>query len=135
MFFLTVGSLSVFSFCDFGCFVGFVLWFRWVWFDLWFGGLLGFCCDFILARFWQWCMVGVDELEKLRPWRFRRRVDLWFSGLLHFQCFHFVILVVLWVLCFDFGGCDLICDLEGFWDFILWVDFDWVLAVVHGWSW
>ena len=43
MFFLTVGSLSVFSFCDFGCFV---------------------------------------------------------------------------VLCFDFGGCDLICDLVGFWVFV-----------------
>ena len=27
----------------------------------------------ILARFWQWCVVGGDELEKLRPWRFRRK--------------------------------------------------------------
>ena len=26
-------------------------------------------------------------------------------------CFDFVILVILWVLCFDFSGCDLICDL------------------------
>ena len=34
-------------------------------------------------------------------------------------CFDFVILVVLWVLCFDFGGCDLICDLVGFWVFVV----------------
>ena len=37
-----------------------------------------------------------------------------------------MILVVLWVLCFDFGGCDLICDLVGFWVFVailFWLDF------------
>ena len=38
-------------------------------------------------------------------------------------------MVVLWVLCFDFGGCDLICDLVGFW-VLLRFDFGWVLAVV-----
>ena len=37
-----------------------------------------------------------------------------------------MILVVLWVLYFDFGGCDLICDLVGFWVFVA----IWVLAVV-----
>ena len=35
----------------------------------------------ILARFWQWCVVGGDELEKLRPWRFRRRA--WWSVMEH----------------------------------------------------
>ena len=67
---------------------------------LWFSGLLGLCCDLILARFqpswWLWfdfcwvstvvvvlvwfllgfasgAVVGGDELEKLQPWRFRRR--------------------------------------------------------------
>ena len=32
----------------------------------------GGCLDLILAGFRQWCVVGSDELEKLRPWRFRR---------------------------------------------------------------
>ena len=34
-------------------------------------------------------------------------------------CFDFVILVVLWVLCFDFDRCDLICDLVGFGVFVV----------------
>ena len=27
--------------------------------------------------------------------------------------------MILVVLCFDFGGCDLICDLVGFWVFVV----------------
>ena len=46
--FLMMGSLSIFSFCNFGCFVGFVLWFRWVWFDLWFVGFW----VFVVIWFW-----------------------------------------------------------------------------------
>ena len=29
--------------------------------------------DLILVGFRQWCMVGGDELEKLRPWRLKMR--------------------------------------------------------------
>ena len=70
--FSKISSLSVFSFCDFGCFVGFVLWFQWVWFDLWFGGLLGFCCDLILAGFWPWWWSWFDfgwVSAVVRGWR------------------------------------------------------------------
>ena len=35
----------------------------------------------ILAGFRQWCVVRGDELEKLQPWRFRRRV--WWSAMEH----------------------------------------------------
>ena len=35
----------------------------------------GGCLDLILARFRQWCIVGGDKLEKLWPWRFRRRAQ------------------------------------------------------------
>ena len=63
MFFLTVGSLLVFSFCDFDYFMSFMLWFRWVWFDLWFGGfLLQFDFSWVLAVvvvvIWFWLGFG-----------------------------------------------------------------------------
>ena len=35
----------------------------------------GGCLDLILAGFQQLCVVGGYELEKLRPWRFRRRAQ------------------------------------------------------------
>ena len=37
--------------------------------------------DLILAGFRQWCVVGGDKLEKLQPWRFRRRA--WWSVMEH----------------------------------------------------
>nr|POF23484.1 hypothetical protein CFP56_40061 [Quercus suber] len=33
------------------------------------------------TRVSKWCLVGGDELEKLRPWRFRRRA--WWSVMEH----------------------------------------------------
>ena len=79
----------------------FILWFRLfcgfcalisvgvIWFVIWWasGFLLqfDFGCgggrDLILAGFQQWCMVEGDELEKLRPWRFRKRA--WWSTMVH----------------------------------------------------
>ena len=53
-----------------------------------------------------------------------------------------MILVVLWVLYFDFGGCDLICDFVGFWVFVailFWLGFgrdggrDLILAGFRQW--
>ena len=56
--------------------------------------------------FHRQCHAGHETLREWLGWlRFAR----------HFSprvgCFDFVILVVLWVSCFDFGGCDLIRDL------------------------
>ena len=51
-----------------------------IWFVIWKAFGISFC-ELILTGFWQWCVVGVDKLEKLRPWRFRRRV--WWSTMEH----------------------------------------------------
>lgn len=65
--------ISVDVVCDFVIWlVGFWV-FVVIWFWLSFGR--GGGCDLILAGFQQWCVVRGDELEKLRPWRFRRRAQ------------------------------------------------------------
>ena len=69
-------SLLVFSFCDFGCFVGFVLWFRWVWFDLWFGGLLGLSCDLIWLGFGSGAWLEVMSLKSFSHWGLEGELNL-----------------------------------------------------------
>ena len=88
---------GLFWFCDFGCFVGFVLWFWWVWFDLWFGRLLGLCCDLILAEFWQWWWLLWFDVGWVWSW--------WWLGFDFWWVSAIVVVVWIWFwLSFDSGA-------------------------------